>query len=155
MPKAISSDLRWRVVWLYIWDGWDERDIGKTLRLSRDTVKRTLERFFNTGDVVTFQGQRHAPPHNQQLMPIHELELMDLIIDHPEFTLKEHRNAWEASSGVSVHISTICRWIQRVGGSRQQVCRSLVSPRPSFARARTECLLNGSSSSAWHLREAA
>ena len=31
---------------------------------------------------MTFQGQRHAPPHNQQLMPIHELELMDLIMDH-------------------------------------------------------------------------
>ena len=51
MPKAISSDLRWRVVWLYIWDGWDERDIGKTLRLSRDTVKRTLEHFFDTGEM--------------------------------------------------------------------------------------------------------
>ena len=63
------------MVWLYVWDGWDRPDIAKTLRLSKDCVNHILERFFDTGDVKTWQGQRHAPPQNQQLTPALELEL--------------------------------------------------------------------------------
>ena len=100
------------------------------LRLSLDTVSRIIERFDSTGGVATWQGVRHAAPHNLKLTTAQELELMNRIIDNPQFMLCEHRNAWEDSTGGSVHLSTICRWIKKVGGSRQKVRGSPRSHRP-------------------------
>lgn len=130
MCRAASVDLRWRVVWLYYWDEWEKSQIATCLRLSRDTVGRIIDRFDSTGDVATWQGERHAAPHNLKLTTAQELKLMDRIIDNPQFMLCEHRNAWEDSTGGSVHLSTICRWIKKVGGSRQRVRGSPRSHRP-------------------------
>ena len=143
MPPALSADLRWRVVWLYIWDGWDKPDIAKTLRISVDCVDRIVDRFVETGDVKTCQGQRHAPPHNLTLTNALELKMMDHIIDNPEFTLSKRRNAWEDSTGNYVHLGTICRWIKRVGGTRKQVCRR---HRPPLTLASTKRLCSWASS---------
>ena len=79
----------WRVVWLYYWDEWDKSQIATCLRLHRDTVSRIIDRFDSTGDVATWQGERHAAPHNQKLTIAQELELMDRIIDNPQFMLCE------------------------------------------------------------------
>ena len=59
--------------------------------------------------------------------------MMDQIVDNPSFTLSEHRDAWEASTGQRVHIKTICKWIHRVDGSRMQVPRLI--RRPASPRA--------------------
>ena len=130
VARATSEDLRWRVVWLYYWDEWEKSQVATCLRLSLDTVSRIIERFDSTGGVATWQGVRHAAPHNLKLTTAQELELMNRIIDNPQFMLCEHRNAWEDSTGGSVHLSTICRWIKKVGGSRQKVRGSPRSHRP-------------------------
>ena len=109
------------MVWLHYWDDWNKPRIATSLRISTKCVGDIIERFDQTGDVATWQGVRHAAPHNQKLTPALELELMDRIIDNPEFTLCEHRNAWEDSTGESIDIGTVCRWIKRFGGSRQKV----------------------------------
>jgi transposase len=83
MCRATSEDLRWRVVWLYYWDEWEKSRVATCLRLSLDTVIRIIERFDSTGGVATWQGVRHAAPHNLKLTTAQELELMNRIIDNP------------------------------------------------------------------------
>ena len=151
MPRAVANDLRWRAVWLYYWDDWEKPRIAETLRLSVDCVRDIIDRFDSTGDVATWQGLRHAAPHNLKLTLAGELELMDSIIDNPQFMLCEHRNAWEDSTGGRVHLSTVCRWIKRVGGSRQKV-RSSPRRHPPVTLS-IDCL--GPASAAGCLREEA
>jgi len=41
MAKAFSTDLKWRIVYLY-YDGFSTRQIAKTLYMSKYTVKKIL-----------------------------------------------------------------------------------------------------------------
>ena len=48
---AYSNDLRWRIVWQKIVDGFADKDISQNLHVSRSTVVRILDRFERTGSV--------------------------------------------------------------------------------------------------------
>ena len=61
MPKAYATDLRWRVVWLYITQYLDVHEISKQLCLSERTARRYIHLFEQTGDIKPV-SQRHGPP---------------------------------------------------------------------------------------------
>ena len=122
--------------------GTSQTSPSKTLRISGGCLDDIVDRFFETGDVKTRQGQRHAPPHNSTLTSALELKLMDRIIDNPEFTLSEHRNAWEDSTGKHVHLGTICRSSGWAG--RANRCAAVTRPplAAALTLARTERLFS-------------
>ena len=50
--------------------GQDHSVVTKALGVPKDTKKSILERFFETGDVQTWQGRRKAPPAKKALAPL-------------------------------------------------------------------------------------
>jgi transposase len=136
MGKATANDLRWRMVYA-IW--WDELDFASTaikfsagpMVLDPRTVEGVWNRFVETGDVLDHQGKRLAPPANQILDARADMELIDILISSPEATLQEHHSCFEAETGLSVHISTFCQAVRRLGFTRRKVTSKDVAMRHS------------------------
>ena len=51
MPIAFSTDLKWRIVYLY-YDGYSTKQIAKMLYMSKYTVKKVLRIYRKWGCVV-------------------------------------------------------------------------------------------------------
>jgi len=85
------------------------------------TVQSIWDRFVETRGVAFYSGQRQAPPANRVIDTRADLELIDILLDSPEATLHEHHAKFEVETGLSVHISTFCQAVRRVGFSRTKV----------------------------------
>jgi hypothetical protein len=75
MGRALTDDLRWRIVYAIWWDGLDFADTARKFTsgpmvVSRQVVNAIWILFVETGDVASHQGRRSAPPANQ-IMDIH------------------------------------------------------------------------------------
>ena len=144
MPKGVElpEDLRWRIVYS-IW--WDQLDFAETacsfstgpMQIGQRAVEDTWNLFELTGDVASRRGQRAAPPVNRVMDMRADMELIDVLLDAPEATLYEQHAAFEAETGLTVHISTFCQSVRRLGFSRKKVrgcrgrrrgCRGLIPP---------------------------
>lgn len=77
--------------------------------------------FCETGNVESRQGQRGAPPANQVLDEAAMWALLHELLDNPEYTLKEHHEAFGAETDRIVDISTFCRAVWRLGFTRQKL----------------------------------
>ena len=116
MPRAFSTDLRWRVVWLHLAHNVDVADISQCLSLSQSSVYRYIELFEQTGDVKP-RSYRHGPP--KLLGDMEQLVLLRLILNHPGIYLSEIKAKLLSTFGVTVDLSTICRTLKFMGCTRQ------------------------------------
>ena len=93
-------------------------DIAKLLGVSARTVRRYIDLFYQTGDVVP-RPRRYGPP---RLLNDHEqLVLLRLILENPGIYLKEIQAALLVRFGVEVAVSTICKTLHAMGCSRQKI----------------------------------
>lgn len=60
MPRAYSTDLHCRVVWVYLAHHLDVGNIAELLSISQKTVKRYLDKFHRTGGIEA-SNQQHRP----------------------------------------------------------------------------------------------
>ena len=80
MPSAFSTDLKWRIVYLY-YDGFSTKQIAQTLYMSKYSVKKVLRIYKKWGCVIdpwlkktgrckTFSGNNMKVSHNTILLLI-------------------------------------------------------------------------------------
>ena len=86
MPRPYSTDLRWRVVWLYLAHNLDVTEISQLLSVSPSSVYRYVELFQRTGDVKP-RTYRHGPP--KLLGDMEQLVLLRVILNNPGIYLSE------------------------------------------------------------------
>ena len=126
MGRALTDDLRWRIVYAIWWDGLDFADTARKFTsgpmvVSRQVVNAIWILFVETGDVASHQGRRSAPPANQ-IMDIHaDFALIDILLDSPEAMLHEHWATFESETGLSIHMGAFCKAVRRLGFSRKHV----------------------------------
>ena len=118
MAPPYSTDLRWRVVWLSLVQQLCPDAIAQLLSVSARTVRRYIDLFYQTGDVVP-RPRRYGPP---RLLGDHEqLVLLRLILENPGIYLQEIQDKLLAMFGVEVAVSTICKTLHAMGCSRQKI----------------------------------
>lgn len=113
--KAYSEDLRFRVVQASN-DGLSQPEVARLLRVGLRTVERYLHQWRATGRLTsrTSSGDIPAIPPGQYPALVAQLDAL------PDATLAMHCDRWEATVGVRVSVSTMCRAQQRVGWTRKK-----------------------------------
>ena len=118
--RAYSEDLRWRMVWQreVLQHGYDI--IGSNLGVDRSTVIRNVALFRATGTVSKkkYPKERAA----RELTTPAQLFVLNLVVQRPGIYLHEIQEELEASLMVTVSLSTICRFLQTSGFTRQRLC---------------------------------
>jgi hypothetical protein len=134
MGKAYGADLAWRVVWYILfwrshWDAelpwWLAREVADSpLAVSPQYVIMVWWRYWQTGDVATHQGYRHAEPANKKMTFEEDSRLIDMLLTNPRWQLKDHVAALCAETRKVLSYSLVCAAVWRLGFSRQ-VLRNL------------------------------
>ena len=116
--KAYSQDLRWRAVWLHVFNGFNYEEVGNLLCMSSRSVRRYTEKSFTIGTVEP-ASQRHGP--TPLLTDFEQLTVLQLLLDNPNMFLDEIQKELYDITGTIAHISTICRTVHRLGMTRQKL----------------------------------
>ena len=118
MPTYYSLDLRWRAVWLHLIRQMSYAEIAELLFMSQRSVQRYVYLYQSTGDVEP-RKQRHGP--ERLLSEFEQITVLQSMIDRPGIYLAELQQQLNDATGIWVHISTICRTVQRLGFSRKRL----------------------------------
>jgi transposase len=110
-----SRDLRQRVI--RSWQrGRAKTWIAREFGIGLSTVKRSIKRYEQTGDVRPQQQARMQPKIGQA----DQAALQAQVDAHADATLEEHIALWAASHGVQVSPSTMCRALQKIDRPRKK-----------------------------------
>ena len=110
MPRALSVDLAWRVVWKRLLYEQTEEQVASDLLITSRTVSNIMRRFNETGHVETRQGERLADPHNKCMTFEMDMKLLEMVtVLDDKSMLQEIAAQFSANTGVEPHISSICR----------------------------------------------
>ena len=93
MVRAMSTDLRWRIIWQRKILGYSVADVSTSLNISRRTI----------------------------LHPYEEFLLINTVLSDPALHLDELQREIESHSGRAVDVSTVLRTLRRFGFSRQKL----------------------------------
>ena len=118
MPTNYSLDLRWRAVWLHLIRQMSYAEIAELLFMSQRSVQRYVYLYQSTGDVEP-RKQRHGP--ERLLSEFEQITVLQSMIDRPGIYFAELQQQLNDATGIWVHISTICRTVQRLGFSRKRL----------------------------------
>ena len=95
------------------------REVAECLNVDPSTVCRTIALFDETGNV-----QKKKYPVNlgtSRLTEIDKLIILELVLDKPGIYLHEIAHKLVEETGTEVNISTICRYLQESGFTRQKM----------------------------------
>lgn len=118
MPNPYSTDLRWRIVWLYTAQHLSAAEISKLVCVSPRSVKRYARKFEQIGEVQP-TPYCHGP--KRLLGEFEQLFLLQTILRNPGIYLHEVQAKLLAKFGVTVGCSTICKTLKYMGCSRQVI----------------------------------
>ena len=107
-------------------------EIAQLLSLSARTVRRYVDMFHQTGDVVP-RPRRYGPP--RLLGDLEQLVLLRLILENPGIYLQEIQDKLLVTFGVEVAVSTICKTLHLMGCSRQKI-QHVASQQSAACRAK-------------------
>ena len=114
MPRALSEDMRWKIVYQRIAEGEPWSRIAGPF-VSKTTAKDIVRLFLETRGVTSRQGERAAPPANQVMTEEVCIELLHRVLESPQTTRREHHLELLLDGVVtSVHVSTVCRAMHRM-----------------------------------------
>ena len=116
MPKAFSSDIHWRVVWLHVFLKLSSAEVPDFLFISKKSVERYSNKFITTGDV---EPKTHKCGPYKKLSE--EVILIDLVLNNPGIFLHELQYDLTLLTGTSVHSSTIFCTLKRLGFSCHKI----------------------------------
>ncbi len=120
---AYDEDLRWRMVYQRYGLELSYQKIAMNLNVDQSTVCRVIARFDATGGVKTTerpQGQSH---HLQKLTEIDQFLIMEVVVDKPGIYLYEIQRHILEETGTSISLSTLCKFLQKQGFTRQKMTR--------------------------------
>ena len=118
MPTSYSKDLRWHIVWLHMFLRMEASEVARLLHVCERTVYRYAERFRLTGGVRKHMKQTGPYP---IMNKSHELLLVDLLLTKPAIYLQELQHELYTSTGIVMHLSTICRAVRKLGFTHQKI----------------------------------
>ena len=118
MAKAYSTDLRWRVVRLFLCQRKSPSEIAGILFISEKSVRRYIQRLLRTGDVTAWR-QRHGPM--KILNRVDEFELLLRVIRNPTVYLRELSAYLFHKTGREASLSTLSRFLQSSNFSRKKL----------------------------------
>lgn len=113
--RAYSQDLRRRIL-RAVDQGWSRAEIMKTFDVSRATIKRYLKLRRETGDVKP----KTIPGRPAKKGAALAAGLQSQLDAHPDATLAEHCQMWEATHGIQVSSASMSRAIQRLHWTRKK-----------------------------------
>ena len=113
--KAYSPDLRQRVL-RAVDQGHTQAEIAKTFAVSTATIKRYLKRRRETGHVRA----RAIPGRPAKKGAALEAGLLSQLEAHPDATLEEHAQLWQAEHGLPVSRDSIRRASAQLGWTRKK-----------------------------------
>ena len=119
--KALSLDLRQRIVAAYDGGLQTQKQIAERFGVSESSVKKLLRQRRDTGDIGTRYSNCGAP---RKILEEHEAQLRDLLEVRPDMTLEELRDA----AGVECTIQAVHYALLRMG----------ITYKKNAARQRTE-----------------
>ena len=119
MPTKYSEDLRWRAVWLHLVCGLSGGEIADLLFVCKRSVERYLSLYHATGSVTPRRQQQHGPP--RLLTEFEQISILQSLVNRPTMYLEELQSELYDLTGTWVHVSTICRTVQRLGLTRKKV----------------------------------
>ena len=114
-----ANDLRWRVVWQHMTLELPFRSIAKNLSMSVGTAYNIFKRFQDTGEVDPKPATRRESL--RKLDSHHRLYVIGLIITSPDLHLSELVSKVYETTGIIVHVSTICRLLAEHGFTRKKI----------------------------------
>lgn len=106
--KALSLDLRQRIVAAYDVGGQTQRQVADRFGVSESAVKKLLRRRRETGGIGTRYHNCGAP---KKILPEHEAELRKLLGERPDMTLEELRDG----IGVECTVQAVHYALSRMG----------------------------------------
>ena len=113
--KAYSMDLRQRIV-AAVDAGTPRAEVARTFRVSLATLKRYLKQRRETGTLAP----RTSPGRPAEIPPAQHEALRAQLAAHPDATLAQHCQRWQADQQATVSVSAMQRAIARVGWSRKK-----------------------------------
>lgn len=121
-----ANDLRRRVVWQHIAVELPFRNIAKNLSMSVGTAYDIFKRFHDTGEVDPKPTTTCRRESLYKLDSHHRLCVIGLIIASPDLHLPElvsevRRYSVYETTGIIVHVSTICRLLAEHGFIRTKI----------------------------------
>ena len=130
IPRRYSQDLKWRIVWSCFYRNTSCEEAAETFFISVRTVQRNLRQFYDLGSVEeagTLTGRY------RELSEAEEI-LLDIVFNNLGIYLNEIKSTFEELTGQSMHNSTLCREVRRLGLTRQSIHR-IVLQRSEIERA--------------------
>lgn len=104
-----SLDLRERVVHAYEQGSSSVRQVAASFQVDKNTVQSWLKRKRSTGSVVASPAKGGSVSQLSGSEP----KLAAMVEEHPDYTLSEYCEAWQAQQGMALDESTMCRWLQK------------------------------------------
>ena len=112
--RANSLDLRQRIV-AAVQAGHPKAEVAALFGVDRSTINRYLRRA-EAGTLTPMPLPGRAP----RISPAQHDDLRLQLHLHPDATLAEHCQRWEAVHGVRLSVATMSRAIRRVGWTRKK-----------------------------------
>ena len=110
MPLAYSNDLRWRVVWAYLYQGEDISTISSRLYVSEKTARRVIDLYLLMGNVPLKQQRCGAL---RKLSDYENLLILDAIFDNPGIHLDELQASLKRVFGTDISLGVICNTVRK------------------------------------------
>ena len=105
MPRAFSSDLCWRILWLYHYKELNYTTIANLLYVHVSTVSRVISRYNASADVAPITDYRHGPTRILRHPKVYGV-IVDAVIANPSLYLYELRQHLYQSTKYFNHISS-------------------------------------------------
>ena len=115
--RAYDEDLRWRMVWQRLINGYTIKEIARNLYVAESTVWRVVDRFERTGSVTPNRATSRA----YRLHEHDELLLIELVCEKPSIYLREIQATLFETTGTLASASTLCRTMKRLGFTRKKL----------------------------------
>lgn len=113
--KAYSQDLRERVV-SAVDQGKSQKEVAHLFNVSSSTIKRYLRQRREKGHCRPKKITGRPPTKRAPL----QAHLLAQLESHPDATLQEQCEMWEACGGIKVSISTMSRALLLLGWTRKK-----------------------------------
>jgi transposase len=115
MMSAYSEDLRRRIV-SAVQDGMPKARAARTFRVSLSSVKRYVQKAHRGESLAPRKSPGSAPKLGEKARKL----LKEDLRERPFATLRERCEYVEATTGLRVSRSTVCRAIARMGPTRKK-----------------------------------
>jgi transposase len=108
MP-VYSMDIREKIVSAYEAGNTSIRKVANRFMVSKGVVTRLLHQKRTTGELTPKRATGGKPSQ----LAAHPAEIIDMVSQHPDWTLEEYCEQWQEQSGVRISVSAMCRFLNK------------------------------------------